>query len=146
MVSVPLPMFVSRCSSPDTNFGSRGALERKRSPNKLNSTTCPFAGLLDDLVDAQACDVRYRKAECCGGLHVQHDLVSHRCLHWQVDRPFALENAVDIAGGSSKRYDLIGAVRDQSALFDISAERIDCGQPIQGGERNDPLAADPIQL
>src|SRR5215510_13076317 len=84
----------------------------------------PRRPLFDHLVGALAHDVGHRKPECSGGLHVERDLVFHRRLHRQVDRPLALEDSVDIAGGASIGLDLIGAVGDQAAFCDVSAERV----------------------
>jgi hypothetical protein len=39
---------------------------------------------------------RHLKAECLGGLEVDHQFVLGRRLHWQVGRLLALEDAINV--------------------------------------------------
>ena len=39
---------------------------------------------------------RYREAKRLGGLEVDDQFIPDRCLHWQVGRLLALEDAVDV--------------------------------------------------
>ena len=48
------------------------------------------------------------KAECLCRLEIDHQLVLHRRLHWQVGGLFALENAVDV---TCRAAVLVGEIR-----------------------------------
>jgi hypothetical protein len=58
---------------------------------------------LDHLVGAREQRWRHVEAERLRGLEVDHQLVFSGRLHRQIGRLFALEDAVDVAGGSSLR-------------------------------------------
>jgi hypothetical protein len=55
------------------------------------------------------------QAERLGGFEIERQYVLGRCLHWQVRRLLALEDAIDVTGGEPVRPDRIGTVRDQAA-------------------------------
>src|SRR5262249_61081327 len=78
---------------------------------------------------------RRLEAERLRGLQVDHRLVFHRRLHWQVGRLGALEDAVDVSRRPAVVVALIGPVGDQAAGVDEVAEWIDRGQLVAGPPR-----------
>jgi hypothetical protein len=61
------------------------------------------------------------RPECLGGLEVDYQLVLGRCLHRQVGRLLALENAIDISCRAAELIDIIGAIGHQTAAGDVKA-------------------------
>src|ERR1700747_3242280 len=71
-------------------------------------------------------------AEGLRGPKVDHELVFGRCLHWQISRLLALEDAVDVISCGSRLADKVSAVGNQAAGADEVAERVDRGQFVPG--------------
>src|SRR5262249_59867620 len=70
---------------------------------------------------------------------VYHQLVLGWCLHWQISWLFALEDAVDITGCASVMAGNIRAICDQSTMGDEHAIRINGGQSMSCGKRDDQV-------
>src|SRR3954452_12595492 len=60
-----------------------------------------------------------------GRLEVNGQLVLRRSLHWQIGRLLALEDSMDVTRGAYVRLDRIGPVRDQAAIANEVAIRVD---------------------
>src|ERR1700720_3676458 len=58
---------------------------------------CSKSPSFDHFVSAREHHRRHVEAERLGSLEVDHQLVLGRCLHWQVRRLLALEDAIDVA-------------------------------------------------
>src|SRR4029077_17695089 len=58
---------------------------------------------------------------------------------WQVGRFFALEDAIDIAGGPSELIELIGPIGHQAAGSNEGAFEVDSGQPVLRGKLDDQV-------
>src|SRR5262249_41149737 len=65
-----------------------------------------------------------------------------RCLYRKVGRLFALEDAIDVAGGAPILVDKVGPVGNQAAAGDEVAEGVDRGQKVPSGQRDDQAAMD----
>jgi hypothetical protein len=74
-----------------------------------------LGSLLDHLIGATLHGLWHGNAERLGGLEVDRKLEFGRRLHRQVSRFLALEDAVDIAGGTPKPVPKISSIRDQTA-------------------------------
>ena len=69
-----------------------------------------------------------------------HDrLVLGRRLHLNVGRPLALEDAIDVVGGTSVLVGWIRFVGEQTTSADEVDGRVDGGQPMLGRQRNDQI-------
>jgi hypothetical protein len=79
------------------------------------SNECTEGPLLDHLVGAREHRCRQVEAERLSGLEVEHRLVFRRRLHRQVGGLFALEDAVDVVGGTSVLIDEIRPIGEQAA-------------------------------
>ena len=65
--------------------------------------------------------LRHGQAQRLGGLQVDHQLEARRLLHRQVGGPGALENAVDIGGGTAEQVAVAGAVGHQRARLRVAS-------------------------
>ena len=84
--------------------------------------------LFDHLVGAGEQRRWHGEAQGLGGLEIDYQLVLGRRLHREVGGLFALEDAIDIAGGTPILVDEIRAVGDQPAVGDKPALKIDRGE------------------
>ena len=57
-----------------------------------------------------------------------------RRLHRQVGRLFALQDAIDVAGGAAILIEVVGPIADQAAGANGVAERVDRGQIVPDRE------------
>src|SRR5262245_20445119 len=86
----------------------------------------------DHLVGAGQQRWRHGKAKRLGRLEVDHQFVFGWRLYRQIGRPFALEDAIDVASRSPERIDRIRPIGDQPAFRSEVAKRIDGWQPMPG--------------
>jgi hypothetical protein len=80
------------------------------------------------------------EAKYLGGLEVDYQLVLGRCLHRQVGRLLALEDAIDVASCLPVLIDLIRPVGDQAAGGGEGTLEVDGGQPVLGSKLDNQLA------
>src|SRR5262249_40381963 len=80
------------------------------------------------------------EAEYLGGLEVDYQLVLGRCLHRQVGRLLALEDAIDVASCLPVLIDLIRPGGDQAAGGGGHPFIVDRGQFVSGRQRDDQIA------
>src|SRR5262249_59349705 len=78
--------------------------------------------------------------KCFRRLEIDDKLVFGRRLHRQVAGLFALEDAVDVAGGAPERVGCIRSVGDQAAASWVVSKGVDGGQSVAGHERDDQFA------
>jgi hypothetical protein len=71
------------------------------------------------------------------GLEVDDQSVLGRCLHRKIGWLLALENAIDVAGGTAILVTQIAPVGDQAAGADEVAEGVDRRQLVPDCERGD---------
>src|SRR5262249_38541739 len=103
-------------------------LPQAATPLHRRAMRSPRAASLDHLVGAGEKHGRHVEAKRLRCFEIDYHLVLSWCLHWQVGRFLALENAIDITGRKQKRVDKIRPVGDQSPASRHIIERIDCGQ------------------
>src|ERR1700732_1016155 len=96
--------------------------------------------LLDHFVGA--CEQRWWncQSERLRGLEVNCKVVFCRRLHRQVGGLLTFEDAIDIIRGAQVWLDRIWPIRDQAAVADEVAIRVDGRQPILGGSSDDHIA------
>ena len=70
------------------------------------------------IVGAGEQGVGHSKAERPGGLEIDHQLALGRCLHRQIGRLFALEDAIDVSGRAAALIKKIRPIRDQATVGD----------------------------
>src|SRR5438876_5664008 len=98
-------------SSPLSPAATQHSLPSGRYPllgpdfHRLDRTSLRLAHSLDHLVGAAEQRDWEGEAERIGRLEVDYRLVPSRCLHRQVARLLALEDAIDIAGGAPELFD-----------------------------------------
>ena len=80
------------------------------------------------------------EAERLRSLQVDDHFEFGRCLHREVGRLFAFEDAIDIAGGAPKLVDSVGPVGDQAAGGDEELDRVDRGQSATDRQGKDQIA------
>jgi hypothetical protein len=83
--------------------------------------------LFDHLVGAGEHGRRNCEAKSFRGFEINHQLVLIRRLHWEVSRLLALEDAIDITGGTPILIDEIRPIGDQPAGGDEEAFVVDAG-------------------
>jgi hypothetical protein len=96
--------------------------------------------LFDHLVGAGEQRWWHGETEGPRGLEVNHQLVLGRCLHWQVGRILAPENAIDVPGRASVLIDPIGPVGNQPAGGDKDTVGVDGWQMVPGCEPDNQFA------
>src|SRR5262249_58474798 len=79
-------------------------------------------------------------AECFGRFEIERQYVLGRCLHCQVRRLLALEDAIDVAGRLPELLDEIRPIRHQAAASDEEAFPVDRRQFMPSRQREDELA------
>jgi hypothetical protein len=96
---------------------------------------------------------RHGEAERLRSLEIDHELKLGRCLHRQVDRLFAPENAVGINRRLAEQIVKVNALMHQASLGGEGAQCVDCGQPVascefamrvSGGVRRNDNAVAPL--
>ena len=80
------------------------------------------------------------EAQCFRGLEVDHELVFGWRLHRQVGGLLALEDAIDIAGGTPILVDVTSPIGDQTAGGDEDTFVIDRGQFVPSRQLDDQIA------
>jgi hypothetical protein len=96
--------------------------------------------LFDHLVDGGEQLVRHGEAEHPGSRGVDHQLILGRCLHQQVGRLRALEDAIHITGCTPVLFDKICAVGDQPASVDEGTLGVHRRQLVPGRKGDDQFA------
>src|SRR5262249_4940170 len=95
------------------------------------------ASLFDQLIRTGKRCRWYCEAQCLSGFKINHQIVLGRRLHRHVGRFLALEDAVDIVGGTPKPVPKISSIRDQTAASDEQAIGVDRGKSVAGRKLDD---------
>jgi hypothetical protein len=104
-----LPNWIGLATS---GFREVRALHAQHSLGRGLQPTKSLRRSLDHLVGAREQRRPHIEAEGFGCLEVDHQFILGRCLHRQVGRLLAPEDAVDVAGGAPELVDQISAIRD----------------------------------
>jgi hypothetical protein len=97
------------------------------------------ARLFDHLVGAGDDRRRYGEADHSCSSQVDNEFELNRRLHWQISRLFALKDTINVVRRSPHEIDGINAVRQQAAFDGLATVRIDCGQRVPRGQKNNKL-------
>ena len=96
--------------------------------------------LLDHLVGArEQCRGRF-EAKRLRRFQIDDQFVLGRCLHRQVGRLLAFEDAINVASGAAELIEKIRSVADETAYLAIETRVVDRGQSVPSGQRNDQIA------
>ena len=98
------------------------------------------SSLFDHLVGGGEQRLRDGYAKLLRGFEIDDQFKFGRDLHWKVPRPFALEDAIDIAGHLRKLVELIGPIGDQTAGGGVHASRVNRWQLVLGRKPDDEIA------
>src|SRR6266540_4761704 len=72
------------------------------------------------------------QAERRSRFEIDRGFVSRRCLHRQVGRLLALEDAIDVTGRLPALFNGVYAIRHQAAVGDEEAKSVDRRKPMPG--------------
>src|SRR5262245_61221256 len=108
--------------------------------HRLDRTSFVLAHSFDHLVGKGEQRRRHFEVERLVGMERDSWLVSGGCLHWQIGRLLALEDAVDIAGRASILIYTIDTIRYQTARRGIKAFRVDRRQLMPDRKRDNELS------
>src|SRR5438132_7793742 len=82
---------------------------------RFQSRLSPLASSsLDDLVRSRQHIGRNLETDLLRGLEVDDQLKLHRLLDWKIGGPGALENFIDVAGGSPEQIGEASAIRNEA--------------------------------
>src|SRR5919201_1783859 len=108
--------------------------------HRQDRTSFCLAHSFDHLVSAGEQAIRYREAELLCSLEIDHQLVPGRCLHRQIGRFLALEDAIDVASGAAALIEVVGPIGDQAAADGVETSVVDRGQSVPGRQRDNQIA------
>src|SRR5215813_11645376 len=133
---------------PHATLASRRPATALPGPDFAPADRASFAWRLpsfDHLVGGHEQLVWNLEAQRLGGLEVDHKFILGRCLHREVARLFALENAIYIPRRPPKQIDQIDPVRHQAAFGDHEPVWRDGRQFVLGNQRDDSLAMNDVE-
>src|SRR5262249_51430519 len=97
---------------------------------------------LDHLVGQRKQRCRDFETERLRGFEVEDEAKPRRLLERQLRRLRAFENAIYEGGHACKAFALVGAVRHQAAVADVTVVLINSWQPMCGRELEHPFAVE----